>query len=110
MMDLQRSSMAHQTGRLAEKEEIQQLTIIPIQHYRLLQKLRRATKRTTTTTHLQKTDLIAKMIRGKQIIIQVYDEEEDSVESVEEIQVAQEEEEEITWEGNMKNRTELDSK
>jgi hypothetical protein len=49
------------TGRLAEKEEIQQLTIIAIQHYRLLKNLWRAT---TTTTHLQMTDMIAKMIRG----------------------------------------------
>jgi hypothetical protein len=93
MMDLQQSSMARQTGR--------QLTIIPIQHNNQLQKSRRTT--TTTTTHLQKTDMIPKIIRGKQMI-QVYNEDQDSVESVEDIQVAQEEEEEgIKLDKNMEN-------
>jgi hypothetical protein len=63
--------------------------MIAIQHYRLLQQQRRATTTTTTTTtltHLQKTDKITKMIRGKQ---------EDTVGAVEGRQVVQEEEEEM---------------
>jgi hypothetical protein len=57
MVNLHQSPTAHQTGNLAEKEEILYLPIIAIQHYRLLQKQRRATLTTTTTTtitHLQK--------------------------------------------------------
>jgi hypothetical protein len=87
MVTLHQCAMAHKTGKLSKKEEIQQqLTTIAIQHYRLLQQQRGAATTTTTTqlTHLQKTDMIKTMSRGNQ---------EDRVEAVEGRQVDQEEEE-----------------
>jgi hypothetical protein len=78
--------MAHQTGNLPKKEEIQQqLPITAIQHYRPIQQQRRATTTTTPLTHLQKTDMITTMSRGNQ---------EDRVGSVQDRQEDQEEVEE----------------
>jgi hypothetical protein len=101
MVNLHQCAMAHQTGNLPKKEEVQQqLPIIAIQHYRLLQQQRRATTTTTTTptTHLQKTDMITTMSRGNH---------EDRVGSVQGRQVDQEEEgEEVEEEEEEEMKTE----
>jgi hypothetical protein len=92
--------MAHQTGNLPKKEEIQQhLPTTAIQHYRLLQQQRRATPTTTTTlTHLQKTDMITTMSRGNQedrvgSVLGRQEDQEEDVAEVEEVEVEEEEDE-----------------